>query len=150
MPFVNPPSAPLFQRGERGISADALLNREMLRNMEAFFKRLKSYKGESSGEDCAKHVAELFKGVPPSIYFTFPLHLEFILQWFYNGFKMELLRRFRMPVNLSIKNVPDDVAEEVRKRAVKHHRSLQGELISILEETVAQERRMTPFAHFKP
>ena len=49
-----------------------------------------------------------------------------------------------MPVNLSIKNVPDHVAEEVRKRAAKHHRSLQGELISILEETVAQEKKMTP------
>jgi plasmid stability protein len=49
-----------------------------------------------------------------------------------------------MPVNLSIKNVPDHVAEGVRKRAAKHHRSLQGELISILEETVTQEKRMTP------
>jgi len=49
-----------------------------------------------------------------------------------------------MPVNLSIKNVPDHLAGEVRKRAAKHHRSLQGELISILEEIVAQEKRMTP------
>jgi antitoxin FitA len=48
-----------------------------------------------------------------------------------------------MPVNLSIKNVPDRLAEKVRKRAARHHRSLQGELISILEETVAQEK-MTP------
>ncbi len=54
-----------------------------------------------------------------------------------------------MPVNLSIKNVPDHIAEEVRKRAVKHHRSLQGELISILEETVAQERKMTPAGFLK-
>ena len=54
-----------------------------------------------------------------------------------------------MPVNLSIKNVPDRLAEEVRKRAAKHHRSLQGELISILEETVAQEKRMTPAGFLK-
>jgi plasmid stability protein len=54
-----------------------------------------------------------------------------------------------MPVNLSIKNVPDHIAEEVRKRAAKHHRSLQGELISILEETVAQEKRMTPSGFLK-
>ena len=54
-----------------------------------------------------------------------------------------------MPVNLSIKNVPDHVAEEVRKRAAKHHRSLQGELISILEETVAHEKRMTPAGFLK-
>jgi plasmid stability protein len=52
-------------------------------------------------------------------------------------------------MNLSIKNVPDHVAEEVRKRAAKHHRSLQGELISILEETVAQEKRMTPAGFLK-
>ncbi len=49
-----------------------------------------------------------------------------------------------MPRNLSIKNVPDPLAEEIRKRAAKHHRSLQGELISILEETVAREKKMTP------
>ena len=54
-----------------------------------------------------------------------------------------------MPVNLSIKNVPDHIAEEVRKRAARHHRSLQGELISILEETVAQEKRMTPAGFLK-
>jgi plasmid stability protein len=70
--------------------------------------------------------------------------LDFFLLWFYNRSKIDLLRRFRMPVNLSIKNVPDHVAEEVRKRAAKHHRSLQGELISILEETIAQEKRMSP------
>ena len=51
-----------------------------------------------------------------------------------------------MPVNISIKNVPDHVAEEVRKRAARHHRSLQGELLSILEETVAQETGLTPHA----
>jgi plasmid stability protein len=75
--------------------------------------------------------------------------LDFFLLWFYNRSKIDLLRRFRMPVNLSIKNVPDHVAEEVRKRAAKHHRSLQGELISILEETVAQEKRMTPAGFLK-
>ena len=75
--------------------------------------------------------------------------IDFCLRWFYNRSKIDLLRRFRMPVNLSIKNVPDHVAEEVRKRAAKHHRSLQGELISILEETVAQEKRMTPAEFLK-
>ncbi len=39
-----------------------------------------------------------------------------------------------MPVNLSVKNVPDDLAERLRKRAHRHHRSLQGELMVILEE----------------
>lgn len=41
-----------------------------------------------------------------------------------------------MPVNLSIKNAPDDVAERLRKRAAQNHRSLQGELLAIVEEAV--------------
>jgi len=41
-----------------------------------------------------------------------------------------------MPVNLSIKNVPDDVAERLRVRAALSHRSLQGELLSILQIAV--------------
>jgi plasmid stability protein len=49
-----------------------------------------------------------------------------------------------MSVNLSIKNVPEHIAEGIRKRAVRHHRSLQGELLSILEETVGRETRVTP------
>ena len=44
-----------------------------------------------------------------------------------------------MPVNLSIKNVPDDVADKLRKRAKRNHRSLQGELLLLLEESAAME-----------
>ena len=40
-----------------------------------------------------------------------------------------------MPVNLSIKNVPDELADRIRKRAERNHRSLQGELLVILEES---------------
>lgn len=39
-----------------------------------------------------------------------------------------------MPVTLSVKNVPDKLAERLRQRAASHHRSLQGELLAILEE----------------
>jgi plasmid stability protein len=49
-----------------------------------------------------------------------------------------------MPVNFSIKNIPDDVAEQLRQRANRHRRSLQGELLSILEHTVANERSLSP------
>ncbi len=38
-----------------------------------------------------------------------------------------------MPVNLSIKNAPDDVVERLRQRAEQNHRSLQGELLAIIE-----------------
>jgi plasmid stability protein len=43
-----------------------------------------------------------------------------------------------MPVNLSIKNVPDDLAEELRRRASANHRSLQGELMAILEDAASR------------
>ncbi len=39
-----------------------------------------------------------------------------------------------MSVNLSVKNVPEDVVDKLRKRAKRSHRSLQGELMVILEE----------------
>lgn len=45
-----------------------------------------------------------------------------------------------MPVNLSIKNVPDDVVQRLRTRARRRHRSLQGELLTILEEAVMNEK----------
>jgi len=48
-----------------------------------------------------------------------------------------------MPVNLSIKNVPDRIADRLRERAARHHRSLQGELLVILEESVAKESFLT-------
>jgi len=44
-----------------------------------------------------------------------------------------------MPVNLSIKNVPDELVERLRERARRHHRSLQGELMSIVENAVHAE-----------
>ena len=38
-----------------------------------------------------------------------------------------------MPVNLSVKNVPEALAAKLRERAERNHRSLQGELMAILE-----------------
>ena len=45
-----------------------------------------------------------------------------------------------MPVNLSVKNVSDELVERLRKRAKRHCRSLQGELMVILEEAAGPER----------
>ena len=45
-----------------------------------------------------------------------------------------------MPVNLPIKNAPDDLAKRLRERASRHHRSLQGELLAILEEAMAMKK----------
>jgi plasmid stability protein len=42
-----------------------------------------------------------------------------------------------MPLTLTVKNVPDALANRLRKRAADHHRSLQRELLLILEQTAA-------------
>jgi plasmid stability protein len=39
-----------------------------------------------------------------------------------------------MAVTLSVKNVPEDIARRLKQRAMRNHRSLQGELLAILEE----------------
>jgi len=49
-----------------------------------------------------------------------------------------------IPISLSIKNVPDDVAARLRARAERNHRSLQGELMAILENATAESGRLTP------
>lgn len=51
-----------------------------------------------------------------------------------------------MPVNLSIKNAPDDIVQRLRERAARNHRSLQGELMAIIEEAVRPPlpRYLTP------
>lgn len=54
------------------------------------------------------------------------------------------LDRNHMPVNLSIKNTPDDVVALLRARAARHHRSLQGELLAIVEEAVRPARQLEP------
>jgi len=49
-----------------------------------------------------------------------------------------------MPVTLSIKNVPDELADRLRAMAEKNHRSLQGELMAILHEKLDEDEVMTP------
>ena len=41
-----------------------------------------------------------------------------------------------MSVNLSIKGGPEELAARLRERAAKNHRSLQGELLAIIESAV--------------
>jgi plasmid stability protein len=49
-----------------------------------------------------------------------------------------------MSVNLSIKNAPDEVVQHLRRRAERHHRSLQGELLAIIEDVVRSEQTLSP------
>lgn len=44
-----------------------------------------------------------------------------------------------MAVSLSIKDVPEGLARALRERAARNHRSIQGELMHILE-TALEER----------
>ena len=49
-----------------------------------------------------------------------------------------------MPVTLTIMNVPEETVQRLRERAARHHRSLQGELMAIIEEAVGPSRPLTP------
>jgi plasmid stability protein len=46
-------------------------------------------------------------------------------------------------MNLSIKNVPDEVVQRLRERAARRHRSLQGELLAIIEQAVRSEQALS-------
>ena len=43
----------------------------------------------------------------------------------------------QMATNFTLKNIPDEVYEKVRERAERNHRSINGEIISILSATTA-------------
>ena len=45
--------------------------------------------------------------------------------------------------NLSIKDVPDAWAQALRQRAARNHRSLQGELMAIVEKAVGEDVAVT-------
>lgn len=45
-----------------------------------------------------------------------------------------------MPVSLSVKNVPDEIIERLRRQAKSNHRSVQGEILAILEENLTPKR----------
>jgi plasmid stability protein len=49
-----------------------------------------------------------------------------------------------VPVTLSIKNARDDVVRRLKARAARNHRSLQGELMAIIEEAVRDEAPVSP------
>jgi plasmid stability protein len=42
--------------------------------------------------------------------------------------------------SLSIKDVPEQIVQQLRERAARHHRSLQGELMALISAAVAGER----------
>ena len=59
-------------------------------------------------------------------------------------FQNHPVREAAMAVNLSVKSVPDHIAERLRQRAARNHRSLQGELLSILTAAAEDEGALSP------
>jgi plasmid stability protein len=49
--------------------------------------------------------------------------------------------RERNEMNFTLKNIPDDIYEKIKVRAERNHRSINGEIIAILGETVMARRR---------
>jgi len=51
------------------------------------------------------------------------------------------LLRERNEMNFTLKSIPDDIYEKIKVRAERNHRSINGEIIAILGETVMARRR---------
>jgi len=45
-----------------------------------------------------------------------------------------------MVVDISIKGLPDALVEELRRRAAQHNRSLESEVVAILQASVSSDR----------
>ena len=43
----------------------------------------------------------------------------------------------QMATNFTLKNIPDDLYEKVKQRAERNHRSVNGEIISLLDAATA-------------
>lgn len=50
--------------------------------------------------------------------------------------------------NLSIKDVPEAMAHALRERAARNHRSLQGELMAIIEQAALDSMHGAPSVEF--
>lgn len=50
--------------------------------------------------------------------------------------------------NLSIKDVPEETAEALRQRAARNHRSLQGELMAIIQQAAQAGNPGSPPANW--
>ena len=70
--------------------------------------------------------------------------LLLISGWYHYGAILKPRRRYAVSVNLSIKNAPATVVKRLKARAARHHRSLQGELIAILEAVANEEALLDP------
>ena len=49
-----------------------------------------------------------------------------------------------MGVTMSVENVPEELAAKLQRRASRSRRSLQGELLVILEQAASEAERLSP------
>jgi plasmid stability protein len=49
-----------------------------------------------------------------------------------------------MPVNLLIEDAPDQIVSKLRARAARHQRSLQGEILAIIEAAMSENSPVGP------
>jgi antitoxin FitA len=54
--------------------------------------------------------------------------------------KMEPFWSRAMGINISIKNAPEELVAKLKERARRNHRSLQGEILAILDEASGKKR----------
>jgi plasmid stability protein len=47
----------------------------------------------------------------------------------------------QVATNFTLKNIPEDIYEKIKARAERNHRSINGEIIAILGETVMARRK---------
>jgi antitoxin FitA len=63
------------------------------------------------------------------------------LPWNQNGFKLVLpAREAAMPVNITLKNIPEPLYQRLKASAEAHRRSINMEAITLLEQAFAPKR----------
>lgn len=62
-----------------------------------------------------------------------------IPNWNHNETKMEV----RMATSITIKNIPNDIYESIKRKAALHHRSINNEIITIFEKET-RSRKIDP------
>ena len=62
--------------------------------------------------------------------------------WAHDGSETPAYWNLFMGKSYSIKNVSEDMAEDLRALAARNHRSVQGELMAMLEERLRGGRRL--------
>ena len=72
------------------------------------------------------------------------MELDKFSEWNHNGINLEPFRRIAM-YSITVKNIPDEVYEKLKRSARRNRRSINNEIILILERSL-QSKQMAPEA----